>query len=810
MATAKLWWDGSAWQTSESFWIDDNSASGSSFGIYLGIKVAAYDDAVIRLEGTMFPAFSGGSAIGDAVLSGTKTLNVDGETVGALSQGNRNVTAVVSGSVLTATGNVATYRQVPGTPYGQPNRTNYSTTLTDPFATISFNANGGAGAPAPQTVCKGAPATLSGTVPTRANYNFLGWSTNPSATAGAYYSGGEITVTGDTVLYAVWKANSYTLTINKPWTASVTILKNGTAYSGATVDFGDVLTVSFSPSAGYVVSSATLNGSAISSGATHTVAGDVVIEIATVAEYSTIACFDSVVETLGTFHLAVNRFSDSHYCKVQYFDSNDVLLDTSAPFTTATTEAVPRAWFDDFPSVAQIAVRAVVTTYTDPSCTPGTETGLTDSCTFTVTADAGMKPAFAAGVISLAPENTGTGAAALQDQLFIKGYSKVAATFDTTKITHANGASAASYSIMVLNVKTSSGSPAVVSSNVMTVADEITVTYSVTDTRGRSASGTATISVNDYIGPSLQPLVCKRADSGGAPDDSGTYMTIKATANYAPLSDNAPTLTLYAKPAGGAYISYGNITDGATTVFGAGAFSPDSSYVVKVTVTDKLGNGSYLEVSMPRRSWDFHIGHINGKAGAAFGKVTEHEERIELASGWDLKMGATTMNEAQLIQVLNGGGGGVTDVEVDGVSVVSGGVAYIDLSGKSDVGHTHTTSDITDYSPGLSMKLLWTNPDPTATFSAQSVLLDLSGYDAVLIKTLNDRASNTPQYHSELVFVGDSSVCYSSNASTTGYTYKRQADVSASGVDFGGGFRNTSAGSGYAIPQKIYGVKGMT
>lgn len=42
-------------------------------------------------------------------------------------------------------------------------------------------------------------------------------------------------------------------------------------------------------------------------------------------------------------------------------------------------------------------------------------------------------------------------------------------------------------------------------------------------------------------------------------------------------------------------------------------------------------------------------------------------------------------------------GTGVSDVQVDGTSVVSGGVADIDLTGKSDVGHTHTKSAITDF-----------------------------------------------------------------------------------------------------------------
>ena len=40
---------------------------------------------------------------------------------------------------------------------------------------------------------------------------------------------------------------------------------------------------------------------------------------------------------------------------------------------------------------------------------------------------------------------------------------------------------------------------------------------------------------------------------------------------------------------------------------------------------------------------------------------------------------------------------GISDVEVDGTSVVSGGIAVIDLTGKANASHTHTTIDITDF-----------------------------------------------------------------------------------------------------------------
>ena len=39
----------------------------------------------------------------------------------------------------------------------------------------------------------------------------------------------------------------------------------------------------------------------------------------------------------------------------------------------------------------------------------------------------------------------------------------------------------------------------------------------------------------------------------------------------------------------------------------------------------------------------------------------------------------------------------VTDVQVDGVSVITDGVAGIDLTGKADVSHTHTVSDVTNF-----------------------------------------------------------------------------------------------------------------
>lgn len=75
---------------------------------------------------------------------------------------------------------------------------------------ISYDANGGEGAPAMQMKTYGNSATLSATIPTRSGYTFLGWATSPTATAAAYTVGGTFTANANTVLYAVWSKNTST------------------------------------------------------------------------------------------------------------------------------------------------------------------------------------------------------------------------------------------------------------------------------------------------------------------------------------------------------------------------------------------------------------------------------------------------------------------------------------------------------------------------------------------------------------------------------------------------------------------------
>lgn len=82
--------------------------------------------------------------------------------------------------------------------------------------TISYNANGGSGAPGTQYVLFGRTITLSSTKPTKAGAEFSHWNTNSLGTGTRYNPGQSYTVNssnkGNITLYAIWNTNDYTIT----------------------------------------------------------------------------------------------------------------------------------------------------------------------------------------------------------------------------------------------------------------------------------------------------------------------------------------------------------------------------------------------------------------------------------------------------------------------------------------------------------------------------------------------------------------------------------------------------------------------
>lgn len=80
---------------------------------------------------------------------------------------------------------------------------------------VTYNANGGTGAPGGQTKWRDEALTLSTAKPTRNGYTFKGWATSKTATSASVQPGASYTANAGATYYAVWSLNHARPTISK-------------------------------------------------------------------------------------------------------------------------------------------------------------------------------------------------------------------------------------------------------------------------------------------------------------------------------------------------------------------------------------------------------------------------------------------------------------------------------------------------------------------------------------------------------------------------------------------------------------------
>lgn len=145
---------------------------------------------------------------------------------------------------------------------------------------------------------------------------------------------------------------------------------------------------------------------------------------------------------------------------------------------------------------------------------------------------------------------------------------------------------------------------------------------------------------------------------------------------------------------------------------------------------------------------------------------------------------------------------------VQSVNGQTGNVSAIPSGGTE--GQVLVKSSGTDYATEWKLPLsivgpLWTNPNPTSAFAAQTIALDLSGFDAVII--VNRHWTNNTLYRSHYVPIdGNSYGCPVQN--NAGAWAGRTCSAIVSGVTFDIGV-GTAADASAAVPVEIYGIKGI-
>jgi uncharacterized repeat protein (TIGR02543 family) len=117
--------------------------------------------------------------------------------------------------------------------------------------TVHYDANGGEGTMADQSITQGLPQTLSPCGFTRTGYSFTGWNTKADGSGTAYNDQQNITRSGDLTLYAQWEleddlavnGNTYTINTTKGWNQFCDLLEGGTSFTDKTVKLNNDISV---------------------------------------------------------------------------------------------------------------------------------------------------------------------------------------------------------------------------------------------------------------------------------------------------------------------------------------------------------------------------------------------------------------------------------------------------------------------------------------------------------------------------------------------------------------------------------------
>ena len=347
--------------------------------------------------------------------------------------------------------------------------------------------------------------------------------------------------------------------------------------------------------------------------------GSSTVQLTTIPRASTLTVSDGTIGSPLT--ITINRASTAFTHKLSYSFGG-------ASGTVAESAATSVSWTPDTGLCSQIpnSVSGLCTLTCDTY--NGSALVGTSAANIWLSCPAWVAPSVAEGWANVGYVNTGTPAANMA--CFVQGYSRAKVTLDSTKVTHSYGATTASTKISFGGADYADTTP------VLTASGQQSITVTVTDSRGRTASQSLSFSVLPYSKPVLYGVEVFRCLSDGTADDSGTSFSAKASVSFSDLGgENSASLTVNYKVSGGSFGGSTAIQPDTPSRFDG--ILTTATYVVRITAADELGQSSYNEISIPTASVGMHI--RPGHDGAAFGKYCERTNALELPEGWGIFSG---------------------------------------------------------------------------------------------------------------------------------------------------------------------------
>lgn len=194
-------------------------------------------------------------------------------------------------------------------------------------------------------------------------------------------------------------------------------------------------------------------------------------------------------------------------------------------------------------------------------------------------------------------------------------------------------------------------------------SDTVAVTVTVTDSRGRTASKTVSITVLAYSPPQITHFECSRCgDANGSANANGQYLKVTFGYSVSPLNNKnkASYLLKYSVYDDG---KWGGLTSGTqytysgTYISATAILNTASTYQIGLVVTDSFGTASfYKEIGTAVRL----LSYIVKRFAIAIGKIPEIDNIFDVALETIFRK-KVTMN---------------SDLQVNGDSGFSGGASF--------------------------------------------------------------------------------------------------------------------------------------
>lgn len=406
----------------------------------------------------------------------------------------------------------------------------------------------------------------------------------------------------------------------------------------------------------------------------------------TIARASSISGITSSVSVNGTNAVTVNitraASSFTHTVVFKFGSYSKTTTDVG----TSTSYAIPTSWLNAIPNATSGTATVTVTTYSG-----STKIGSAVSKNFTLTVPSTVVPTISAVTLTEAVSGL-----AVQFGGYVQNKSKLAVNIS------AAGALSSTIKSYKTTIQGANYTAASFTSGILSQSGTSNVTITVTDSRGRTASTTRSITVTAYAAPKITSFQGFRSLQNGTENYEGTYLNAavnfsvsavgnKNTASYSLEYKLKTASTWTTLQSGSGYALNQNI------VSASGFMSVDNSYDIRLSVTDYFGTiRSTFEIPTAFTLLDFN----SSGRGVAFGKVSEIAEGVEFGipvvmnSPLPVSSGGTGANNAEAARtnlglVLSGGKHPNTDR-----------VAYVAWDGVMEIGKYidfHDTNSATDY-----------------------------------------------------------------------------------------------------------------